>query len=240
MISELQKQGGITENSWIMKRPDKDQEKDINIMKHTPKTLLTLIFIGFLMTSCVSKKKLKESQDLQSTYILDQTEKKWTNSVQNIKSELSESILSKFNETIKSFKESSSTNENETTDVTVNITAEDGKEKSATVGNTTVTSNGADISVKTSSTKAINNQIETLNSEWSQKYDILETSIINVTNELNEFKTAQLKVNEELKAEKNTQSKETDKKGLSFWAVIIAIVLAVLFVAYNIYSKRLF
>lgn len=204
------------------------------------KTIIKISLLFFILTSCVSKKKLKESQDLQSTYILDQTEKKWTNSVQNIKSELSESILSQFNETIKSFKESSSSNENETTDVTVNITAEDGKEKSATVGNTTVTSNGADVIVKTSSTKAINKQIETLNSEWSQKYNLLEKSLINVTNELNEFKNYQLNINEDLKSKLNVKTEETDKKGLSFWVIMIALILAVLFVAYKIYSKRLF
>lgn len=203
------------------------------------KTIIKISLLFFILTSCVSKKKLKESQDLQSTYILDQTEKKWTNSVQNIKSELSESILSQFNETIKSFKESSSSNENETTDVTVNITAEDGKEKSATVGNTTVTSNGADVTVKTSSTKAINKQIETLNSEWSQKYNLLEKSLINVTNELNEFKNYQLNINEDLKSKLNVKTEETDKKGLSFWVIMIALILAVFFVAYKIYSKRL-
>ena len=208
-------------------------------MKHTPKILLTLIFIGFLMTSCVTKKKLKESQDLQSTYILDQTEQKWINSVQNIKSELSESILSQFNETIKSFRESSSTNENETTDVTVNITAEDGKEKSATVGNTTVTSNGADIIVKTTSNKSTDKKLETINKELTQSLNEVQNSLKTVKNELNELKKESLRIDEELKSQLETKSKETNKKGLSIWMVIIAIVSAILFVAYKIYSKRL-
>lgn len=199
--------------------------------------LLSLFLLSF--TSCVTKKKLKESQDLQSTYILDQTEKKWTNSVQNIKSELSESILSQFNETIKSFKESSSSNENESTDVTVNITAEDGKEKSATVGNTTVTSNGADISVKTSSTKAINNQIETSNSEWSQKYDILETSLKTAEMKSEQRDYANLKRIEQLESKLDKQSKETDKKGLSFWLIIIAIVSALLFIAIRYFKVKI-
>lgn len=204
--------------------------------------ILSIILLSFFLlsfTSCVTKKKLKESQELATTHILDMTDIRLANFKNTLKGEISEVVSQEVTSKLKEQKESSSTNENETTDVTVNITAEYGKEKSATVGNTTVTSNGADISVKTSSTKAINKQIETLNSEWLQRYNLVESTLISVVNEFNEFKESQLKINEDLKAEKKTQSKETDKKGLSFWMVIIAIVSAFLFVAIKYFKVKL-
>lgn len=223
----------------LEKRPEKDQEKDINIMKHTPKILLTLIFIGFLMTSCVTKKKLKESQELQSTYIIDQTEKKFTNSIKTIKSELKESLVSEFKETLKSFKESTSTNENESTSITATTTAEDGKEKTLTSGNTTIKTDGFNVKVETTSNKSTDKKLETINKELTQSLNEERNARISLENEFKEFKTAQLKVNEELKAEKKAQSKETNKKGLPFWVIIIAILLVLLFVAIKYFKVKI-
>lgn len=214
-------------------------------MKRPPSRLikwviaLFLIFLFNGLISCVTKKKLKESQELQSTYILDQTETKFTNSVQNLKSEISKSILSEFNETIKSFKESSTANENESASISGTLPPGE-KETSVTVGNTTIKNNGGNVSFDIKSSKQLSSQLETINKELAQSLNEERNARISLENELNEFKTAQLKVNEELKAEKKTQSKETNKKGLSFWVIMIALILAVLFVAYKIYSKRLF
>jgi cobalamin biosynthesis Mg chelatase CobN len=199
--------------------------------------LLSLFLLSF--TSCVTKKKLKESQELATTHILDVTDLRIANFKNTLKGEISEVVSQEVTSKLKEQKESSSTNENETTDVTVNITAEDGKEKSATVGNTTVTSNGADISVKTSSTKAINNQIETLNSEWSQKYDILETSLKTTEMKSEQRDYANLKRIEQLESKLDKQSKETDKKVLSFCIIIIAIVLALLFIAIKYFKVKI-
>lgn len=201
--------------------------------------ILFVIYIALGLTSCVSKKKLKESQELQTTYLLDQTEVKWVNSVQNIENKFSESTLKIVNEYLKSYIENTSTNENESTDVTVNIKAEDGKEKSATVGNTTVTSNGADISVKTSSTKAINKQIETLNSEWSQKYDILEKSIKTAEMKSEQRDYANLKRIELLESKLDKQSKETDKTSPTFWVVLGLVISAILFIAIRYFKVKI-
>lgn len=205
--------------------------------------ILSIILVGLFLisiSSCVTKKKLKESQELQSTYILDQTETKFTNSVQKLESNVTEKLNKVFDEKLKEVKESTSTNENESTTISGSITAEDGKEKTATIGNTTIKSNGANLTFQTTSTKAINKQLETINKELTQSLNEERNARISLENEFIEYVKEQNQINESLKAELEKQSKEINKKGLSFWVIIIALVSAILFIAIKFFKVRLF
>lgn len=203
--------------------------------------ILSIILISLFLisiNSCVTKKKFKESQDLQSTYILDQTEKKWKNSVKNIKSELSESILSQFNETIKSFKESSSTNENESTSISGTLPASD-KETSVTVGNTVIKNNGGNVSFDIKSSKQLTSQLETINKELSQSLNEERNARISLETQFSEYVKEQNQINESLKSKLDTKSKETTKKGLPLWAWMAGVVFALLFFAIKYFKVKI-
>lgn len=204
--------------------------------KPTMKAFLVFVITMLLLSGCVTKKKLKESQELQSTYILDQTEVKFTNSVQKLESNVTEKLNKVFDEKLKEVKESTTTNENESTTISGSITAEDGKEKTATIGNTTIKSNGANVTFKTTSTKYINKQLESINKELTQTITEYKESLKTIKNEFNEKIETQNKVIAELKAELEKVTKETDKKGLSFGSrltMAIIIILAILFLIYR-------
>lgn len=198
---------------------------------------LFIIFLTFGLASCVTKKKFKESQTLLEQRILSQTENRITNYTQNIKTDVKESLLSEFKETLKEIKESTTTNENETTTISGTITAEDGKDKSATIGNTVIKTNGANVTFQTTSTKDINKQLETINKELTKTITQLETSLKTIENEFNEFKNNQLKVNDELKSEKNTQTKETNRKGFNFLFIILLIIAILTYISYRFRHK---
>src|SRR5690606_41104956 len=131
------------------------------------------------------------------------------------KGEISESVSQEVTEKLKEQKETISNDENESVEVTGTLPAGE-KETSVTVGNTTIKNNGGNVSFDIKSSKQLSSQLETNNKELTQSLNEERNARISLENELKEFKTAQLKVNEELKAEKKNQSKETNKKGLSF------------------------
>lgn len=188
----------------------------------------TAFVLFFLITGCRTVKKEWVKENFAEKSELQTTQNIWTEFVQNSETNITESLKSFFDERIKSVKENTTSNENENTDISVNIKAEDGKEKSATVGNTTITSNGADITVKTSSTKVLSSQLETINKELTQTITKLETSLKTLENKFNEKIDAQNSVIEKLKSELNVKSKETKKTGMSFWFTFSLIILGIL------------
>lgn len=198
--------------------------------------LLSLLFLSF--TSCVTKKKLKESQELTTTHILDVTDIRIGNLKNTLKGEISESVSQEVTKKFKEQKETISNDENESVEVIGTLPAGEG-ETSVTVGNTTIKNNGGNVSFDIKSSKQLSSQLETINKELVQRYNLVESTLISVVNEFNEFKTAQLKINEDLKSELDIKTKETDKKGLSFWLVIIAIVSAILFIAIKYFKVKL-
>ena len=195
-----------------------------------------MLIIG--LTSCVSKKKLKESQDLQSTYILDQTDIRLANFKNTLKGEISESVSQEVTEKLKEQKETISNDENESVEVTGTLPAGE-KETSVTVGNTTIKNNGGNVSFDIKSSKQLSSQLETNNKELTQSLNEERNARISLENELNEFKNSQLNINEDLKSKLNIKAKETDKKGLSFWLVMIAIVSAILFIAIRYFKVKI-
>lgn len=202
---------------------------------------LSIILLSFFLlsfTSCVTKKKLKESQELTTTHILDVTDIRLANLKNTLKGEISESVSQEVTEKFKEQKETISNDENESVEVIGTLPAGE-KETSVTVGNTTIKNNGGNVSFDIKSSKQLSSQLETINKELAQSLNEERNARVSLENELNEFKTAQLKINEDLKSKLNVKAKETTKKGLSFWLVIIAIVLSLGFVAIRYFKVKI-
>lgn len=206
------------------------------LTKTTIKIFIIYITVS-LMFGCVTKKKLKESQELTTTHILDVTDIRLANLKNTLKGEISESVSQEVTEKFKEQKETISNNENESVEVIGTLPAGE-KETSVTVGNTTIKNNGGNVSFDIKSSKQLSSQLETINKELAQRLNEERNARISLENELNEFKTAQLKINEDLKSKLNVKAKETTKKGLSFWLVIIAIVSAILFIAIRYFKVK--
>lgn len=118
---------------------------------------------------------------------------------------------------------------NETTSVSGTLTAEDGKEKSVTIGNTTIKSNGANVSFETSSSMAISKEFESKHKELTKELNEQKKVSQNLRSELNSLKSEFSELKATYNSEKTLKSQTVTKKGftLGFTSILILIVLAI-------------
>lgn len=211
-------------------------------MKVTRKKIsftLFLIYIMLLLSvmfSCRTVKKEWIKENYQSkTEALSQKEEV-LKEVKTSQVEITETLVRDFKERFKTETESNKETENENTEIEVNMVAEKGVEKTATIGDTTIKSNGANItaSIKTSkeSESKTETQIIELFSQLEQKSDIIQSNkedINSLKSEIANLKTSQENVF-------TLFSKWVEKKGVKFWVITVA-VLAILFFVYRFFRK---
>jgi len=191
------------------------------------KKLIYIIFVLFLLTSCriVKKDWLKEN------YVAKNDLEKTVNNLEETHERDFSKIASEYQviKTDLSNIETTKTNESETETITVSgtIKAEEGKEKTAIIGNTKITSNGADISFKVENSKAftqafesIKNQFETYKSETSEVISSLQKDL---TQKSQIIET----LTQDIKTLKTEKSRTVTKKQLGFGVIILLILIVV-------------
>ena len=122
--------------------------------------IILLIFWTLFVQSCRTAKKEWVNETFAQKNEVQALQETFETSIETVKSETSETISEIRKEVSNSRSINETTSESENTTVTVDITAEDGKEKSATVGGTTITSNGANVKVTTSTSKEASKESE--------------------------------------------------------------------------------
>jgi len=197
------------------------------MMKKT--ILLSLFLLALFSQGCRVAKKDWVKENFSQKTETNQTKQTLEQSLETLKREMSETINQKVTSLSQSTSESTTTNESETTTVTGTLTAEDGKEKSVTVGGTTITSNGANISFETSSSKKLikeyQSEIQALTSELSD----IRTENVQMSQELNSLKSEFALFRSTYTSDKETQSKTVKKTGFKFgfWVVLIIVLIVV-------------
>lgn len=198
--------------------------------------ILLLVFISFFSCRTVKKEWVKENF----------TEKATTNEIRVVqdstfKSEILklETSISKIeisvskNETI-----SETTTENETTNVSGSITAEDGKEKSVTIGGTTIKSNGANVTFETSSSKAFTKQFESQLQELETKFEQTSKELSDTKMTLSVLKSEFANFVSTYESEKTAKSKEVEKSGFGFGVWLIIIIAIILLLAFLYFKSK--
>jgi len=190
-------------------------------MKHK----IILILVVLLFSSCrVAKKNwvkenftekatVKKSLTLQSNALINRIEN------------LQETLTAKYDELSKESSKETRTEENESTTVTGNITAEEGKEKSVTIGATTIKSDGANVSFQTNFSKSVSKEFLEKMSALSNEINTQSNKIIELNKlvEAQSRRLSELESNKEIK--KNTSSKDVTKRGFSFGAWLIGLLI---------------
>ncbi|MCB0447248.1 MAG: hypothetical protein KDD03_07010, partial [Gelidibacter sp.] len=144
----------------------------LTLKKITVTTIISFaIYVSLMLMlfSCRTAKKEWVKENFTEKSELQEIKDNLTYSNEEVKAEIRNSLISEFSEKLKQQAEKTTNNESETTTVKGSITAEEGKEKSATVGNTTIKSNGANVTFETTSTKALSKEIESKYNELNQK-----------------------------------------------------------------------
>ncbi|MCB0460344.1 MAG: hypothetical protein KDC74_10070 [Flavobacteriaceae bacterium] len=199
------------------------------------KTIIILvIFLSLFVQSCRTAKKNWVEENFTSKTEIQAFQETFETSIETVKTETSETISEIRKEVSNSRSTNETTSESENTTVTVDITAEDGKEKSATVGGTTITSNGANVKVTTNSSKEVSREFQEkfqeisiqLNSE-KQLRETLQSELTSLKKEFSDFRLSQ-------QTEKTTKTVTVKKKGFTapVWIIIALVVLIIAVIWY--------
>lgn len=198
------------------------------------KKLIAISTLFILFTSCRSVKKEWVKENFTEKSEISQLKANYSNLKNTLKTEINETLILEINEKLKQEKVYESSSKNETTTVSGSISAEDGKEKSVTIGSTTIKSNGANVTFKTSSTKEFTKQFESHLQELEIRLQesLLEISILRSEN--NSIKSEFANFKSTYDREKTSESKTVKKSGLSFgtWLILIIIIIVIVLIWY--------
>jgi len=191
----------------------------VTLRKITITTIISFIVyvsIILLFFSCRTVKKDWVEKNFVANETLKTIEENLTYSNESIKEEIKVSLYDEFSQMLKeTFKA-----ENETTTTTGTIEGVDGVEKSVTIGNTTIKSNGANVSFQTNNTKLVESLLKDFNEvtkTQEQIYkELFEENLL--------LEKRYLESEKRIETLEKTISKTVTKKQLGFGILAILIV----------------
>lgn len=198
--------------------------------------IISLLFISLFNCRTVKKEWVKETFAEKSE--LNYLGQNLSKMQETLKTNIKETLNVTYSEILQKINETQTTKETETITGTIDITAEDGKEKSGSIGNTKVTSNGANITVQTATNKSFTKEFEALKQITETRLDSIINALKDVTIENNSLKSEIAKITSNQKSETNTTKKETNKRGWTFGAILLLIILLVLGGGYLYLRKK--
>lgn len=205
------------------------QEKILSVI------LLSLFLLSF--SSCVTKKKLIESQQAESTRVLDIVDVRTNKAIETLKSDVLETLNKKEQKTAKEEKKTNTAHENESINVIGTLEPKE-KETSVSVGGTTIKNNGGNVSFEITSIKEYKAEIESLSKEFIKVIDEERNARISSEINLQQQIDYLVKENEVLKHENEIRTEEVNKKGLPIWIWITLGLVCLFFVLRFIKKTR--
>lgn len=202
------------------------------------KTIIKIFLLFFVLTSCVTKKKLIEYQQAESTRVLDIVDVRTNKAIETLKSDVLETLNKKEQETTKEERNTNTTHENESINVIGTLEPKE-KETSVSVGGTTIKNNGGNVSFEITSSKEYKAERESLIKEFSKVIEEERNARISSEISLQQQIDYLVKENEVLKHENEIRTKEVNKKGLPIW-IWIAVGLVCLFFVLRFIKKTQF
>jgi hypothetical protein len=202
------------------------------------KNLILILSILILSTSCRSVKKKWVSENFATKIETALLEGKLEQSQQleTQKTIDSFSQLLKSNSTTKT--ETNTSSNNESTTISGTITAQEGKTKTVSFGNTKIESDGANITFTSTNTKAQLRETQETISQLEQKFESITSHNTLLYKETQSALSQITILKQEVKSLKESKSKDLKKTGFPWWIVIaIGIILSVYIIYKNYFSK---
>ena len=192
-------------------------------------TLVISLIILFSLFSCRSVKKEWIKENFTEKSEIQEIKESLTSSNELIKEDVLKSLLFDFNKNLSESVSKQSESESETTKATIDIEAEFGKIKEAMVGNTKISSNGAKISVETTSNKSFAKDYESYKKETQETIEMLLNENVLLEKKTDKYSIENNSLKTELKQIKETQSKLVTKKQLGLGFVLLIVIGLVLY-----------
>jgi flagellar hook-basal body complex protein FliE len=176
--------------------------------------IIFLLFIAFC--GCRTAKKTWVEDNFTSKETFKSIEENLTYSNETVKEEIRGSLYEEFSQLLKeTFK-----SENETTSTTGSIEGVEGVEKSVTIGNTIIKSNGANVSFQTNNTKLVESLLKDFN-EVTKKQEQIYKELFEENLMLEK---RYLESEKRIETLEKTISKTVTKKQLGFGILLLLIV----------------
>lgn len=203
------------------------------------KKLLIISTLFILLISCRTAKKEWVKENYAEKSELTQLEQNISNLSNSLKNEISETLILDFTEKLKQATESSSENENETTIVSGSVEAEEGKEKTATIGDTKISTNGFNISFEIEKNREIKKEFESYRAD----NEIFKRETLDrIESLVSDIKEKNLKITQlenDIKTIAESRSKEVKKSGFGTWIYLIGFLVVILAIGYFYVKNKL-
>ena len=206
---------------------------EINKYKMKKYLILSIVFISLFSCRIAKKQWVKENYAEKS--VIEESLTTQNTLQKNELSKITQEIITNFTQKLQEQK--SKVSESESTDVSGTITAEDGKQKYVTIGNTTIKSDGANVTFKTSSN--ISKEFESRYKELEENDKKQSIHISTLERRLDSVIINQKQMKVEQDIIKTNQTKSVKKSGLSFGSWFILIIVAIVLVAIWFFRKSI-
>lgn len=186
------------------------------------KNLLLILAIATLF-SCRTVKKEWVKENYQSKIEAVALAEETLNRAESLTIDEIQKLTFNFEEKLQETTQKTTKEESQSTSVSATIEAEDGKEKSVTIGGTKVVSNGARVTVESETNTSFKDEQETTNKEILRQLDeerrfssAVNESLISLKSEFEAYK-------ESHKQETSVFSKWVKKQGWQTWVIVLAV-----------------
>lgn len=199
----------------------------VTLKKLTIGTILSFIFyvaILLMFFSCRTVKKEWVKENFTEKSELQEIKESLNYSNELIKEDIRQTILAEFNKSLVEITSKLNETLEENTIAKIDIEAEFGKIKEATIGNTKVTSNGAKISVETNTSKYLSKDYESYKKETQETIEMLLSENVLLDKKIDKYSLENNSLKTELTQIKETQSRYVTKKQLGLGFVLLIVI----------------
>ncbi len=190
------------------------------------KSLIPLLLILFSFLSCKSVRKEWVTENYAKKEDIQNLKESVSNEIDKQTLSITKNFNSKYNEVIRQVNSISKESKSEESTVTGEITAEDGKKKSVTFGDTTIESNGVNVSFTSTIRNVISKEYQGKFEEMTKQLQEGQQTIQDLRTEINSLKSEVNKLSSNEEIEKDTKTKTV--KNHRLYSVILLILSSAL------------
>lgn len=199
----------------------------VTLKKITVTTIISFtVYVSLMLVlfSCRTVKKEWVKENFTEKSELQEIKESLNYSNELIKEDIRQTILAEFKNNLIEITSKLNETLEENTIAKIDIEAEFGKIKEATIGSTKVTSNGAKISVETNTSKYLQKDYESYKKETQETIEMLLSENVLLEKKIDKYSAENNNLKTELTKIKETQSRYVTKKQLGLGFVLLIVI----------------
>lgn len=204
----------------------------VTLKKITVTTIISFaVYVSLMLVlfSCRTVKKEWVKENFTEKSELQEIKESLNYSNELIKEDIRQTILAEFKNNLIEITSKLNETLEENTIAKIDIEAEFGKIKEATIGNTKVTSNGAKISVETNTSKYLSKDFESYKKDTKETIEMLLSENVLLDKKIDKYSVENNNLKNQLSQIKETQSRYVTKKQLGLGFVLLIVICLIIY-----------